>query len=71
MDGKDAEDEVGVLCGKRSVEVDKIFGASAIGSLLELWQLIFADTRRTCLQKRLDTTNVSTDLSSTAYLRHR
>ena len=31
MDGKEIEDDVGVLCRRRGAEVVKRFGASAIG----------------------------------------
>lgn len=40
VDGREIEDDVGVLCRRRGAEVVKRFGASAIGIWLELWQLI-------------------------------
>ena len=44
VDGNAVKNDVGLLCEKRGVEDDKKFEASAIGSWLELWQLILVLT---------------------------
>lgn len=40
MDGKEVENDVGVLCKKQGVDGNKNFKASAIGSWLELWRAL-------------------------------